>query len=177
MRSTTALMLVVFGVYSSGCSLIFTKGPQPEVKPPPPCTTDNNMPITDTVIASLSAVALVGGAILLASPAPQSCRGTWTCGWAEGFTGAGLVLGGLVGTAIFTPSAIVGYMRTADCRASLGLEPPKPASSPMPESSFLLAPQRGCPQAGDVPRLCSSAASWRSTVLARGDVTSRGGVP
>ena len=34
MRSASALlMLAVFGVANTGCSLIYTKGPQPEVQP------------------------------------------------------------------------------------------------------------------------------------------------
>ena len=48
MRSTTALlMLAVFGVANTRCSFIFTKGPQPEVQPPPPCTTGNAAPALD----------------------------------------------------------------------------------------------------------------------------------
>jgi hypothetical protein len=41
MRSAAALMLVVFGVSYVGCSLMLTKGPQPEVQPPPPGTTED----------------------------------------------------------------------------------------------------------------------------------------
>jgi len=165
MRSRVALMLVVFGVYNSGCSLIYTKGPQPGVQPPPPCTTDNTWPTTDTVLAAVSVAAVVAGTLLLTQKCPSG--GCTTEEVAGGFVGGGLALGGIVGTAIFTPSAIVGYMRTADCRASLEPKPQQPASTPLPPSSFLLVPRGGCRTVGDAPRSCSAVAldEARVTVL------------
>jgi len=169
MRSTAALILVVFGIYSTGCSLMFTKGPQPEVQPPPPCTTDNGWPIADTVLAALSVAAAVAGGVLMAD---YNSRPRTTCNpntdpfcalgnglsQAEQASGIGAVVLGVAGVLAFTPSAVVGFNRTAACRASLESKPHQTASSALPQSSFLLVPERGCPSLGDAPRNCSAVA-------------------
>ena len=88
--------------------------------------------------------------------APSSTRGA-----------RGTVIAGLVGTAVFVPSAITGFGRTYDCRAWLEANPqyaPQPAPS---TSSSLLVPARGCPSQGDAPLLCSSRASRDSSALVR----------
>ena len=174
MRSTAvALMLLVFVQTNAGCSLFLTKGPQPEVQPPPPCTTSNVAPALDTTAALLSAVVATAafastkscssGEIIFCS-SPDNIGGIWAiAGVSTAFA------------ALFTTSAIVGFNRTAVCRTSLGAE--SPASSPVPESSFLLVPERQCPMSGDAPRICSSAAPWGPSAVVLGDVTSRGGAP
>jgi len=67
MRSSVALLLMVSGLSGSGCSFIFTKGPQPELEPPPPCTTSNAAPTADAIIAGLGVVGLVAGVAVGAS--------------------------------------------------------------------------------------------------------------
>jgi hypothetical protein len=153
-RSTVALVLAVYGVSSTGCSLSFTKGPQPEVHPPPPCTTDNGAPIADTVLA-VSSVALATIPWIFYANAPRSDNSGIAL-----FAFWGSIIGGF-GAAIFTTSAVVGFNQTAACRTSLGLAYEQPASSPVPQSSFLLVPEGGCPMPGEAPRLCSSSALSR----------------
>jgi len=168
MRSTAALMLVVFGIYSTGCSLIFTKGPQPEVQPPPQCTTSNVAPALDTTAALLFA----GGAITSFYVAATPCEG-WPVpnipcsNQGEAGTYWALGAGAVALAALFTASAVVGFNRTAACTSSPGFEPHQPASSPLPQSSFLLVPQGGCPTPGDAPRSCSAVVldEARVTVL------------
>ena len=154
-------MLAVFGMANAGCSFIFTKGPQPEVQPPPPCTTSNTVPTVDAVIGGLGVVALVAGVVVAAEAASQPCSGFGCAG--EGAViaaGGGGALLGVVGAAVFIPSAIVGFNRTAACRASLEAKPQQPASPSPPQSSLLLVPPHGCPTAGGAPRMCSSAPPW-----------------
>ena len=155
MRSSVALMLLVYCFSTTGCSLLFTKGPQPEVKPPAPCTTSNVAPALDTTAAILTAAVMV-----TALTATGSCS---TTGWDFWCTNSSDAAGiwATVGisaalTALFTTSAVIGFNQTASCRTSLGLEPPPAAPAPLPESSFLLVPQRVCPTAGDAPRTCSA---------------------
>ena len=121
------------------------------MQPPPPCTTSYIHSIADTVLSAVS----VG-------------MTTWA---ATGFHAEkvrdGTVIAGLVGTAVFVPSAITGFGRTYDCRAWLEANPqyaPQPAPS---TSSSLLVPARGCPSQGDAPLLCSSRASRDSSALVR----------
>jgi|GEM_PF-2598924 len=183
MRSTAVgFILVVFVQANAGCSLIFTKGPQPEVQPPPPCTTDNGAPIADTVLAVASVAAVVGGALAYSEgkrQEQQGCGHEWFCGFGNQVGGGGLMVIGGLGILLFTPSAIVGFNRTADCRAWLAANPQyaPPPSPSSPESSLLLVPAQGCPTAGDVPRVCSAAAPWGPSAVALGDLPSRGGVP
>ena len=180
MRSAIALLILIALVQASaGCSLIFTKGPQPEVQPPPPCTTDNTAPTADTVLAVASVAAVVAGAVVYVNGTKQQGCGGWFCGFGEQVGGGGAMVAGVLGTLIFTPSAIVGFNRTAACRAWLETNPQyaPPLSPSPPESSLLVGPPQGCPTPGDAPRICSSAASWRPRAVVLGDVTSRGGAP
>jgi hypothetical protein len=162
-RTLLLALLVLHSGATAGCSFIQTKGPQPNVQPPPPCTTDNTWPNVDTGIAVVSVAALVGGAILVAQRPPASCSGQIFCGLEQGLTGVGLALGGLVGSAVFIPSAVTGYGRTADCRAWLAANPqfaPQPPPEPGPSSpSSFLVPAARCPSRGDAPLLCLSDAS------------------
>ncbi len=158
MRSTVALMLVVFGFSAAGCSLIYTKGPQPDVKPPPPCTTSNSFPTADAVLAAVSVAAVVAGAVVYASGTTKQCSGgEWFCGFSEQVGGGGAMVIGGITTLIFTPSAIVGYMRTADCRAWLEANPQYAPPPAPPESSTLAVSLPGCAAPGDAPRVCSAA--------------------
>ena len=155
MRTSALLMLAVFGVVNAGCSFIFTKGPQPEVQPPPPCTTGNAAPVLDTVAAVAVALPAVWSFAQAVSDCPWNvlggcspeARGAYWVGAGVGFALA----------ALYTTSAVVGFNRTAACRASQPPQPQEAAPSAQPESSFLLVPPHGCPPPGDAPRICSSA--------------------
>ena len=183
-RALWLLVAAVHGAVSTGCSLIHTKGPQPEVQPPPPCETSNNLPVADTVLAVASVGAVVAGSVVYSQNAHKSCGFDFGCAMTPG-AGIGLVVAGGVGTLVFVPSAIVGFMRTADCRAWLQANPqyapppsPPPPSPPPPPaetSSSLLVPVRTCPIQGDAPLLCSSRASWESSALVLN--ASSGGAP
>jgi len=181
MRSTAALlMLAVFGVASAGCSFIFTRGPKPDVQPPPPCTSDNTYPVADTVLAIVSAAAVVAGAVVYVNGTKQQGCGGWFCGFGEEISGGGAMVAGALGTLIFTPSAIVGFNRTAACRAWLEANPqyaPPPSPNP-PESSLFVMPPPGCPT-GDAPRICRSAGAGRpsAVVLAKLRLGSRAPEP
>ena len=177
-RPLWLLVVAVHGAASTGCSLIYTKGPQPEVQPPPPCTTSNGFPVADAVIAALGVAALTAGTVLFIDAASRKNCGADFC-LTEGFTGIGAFAVGVPVTAIFIPSAIIGFNRTAACRAWLEANPQyaPPPSPSTPTSSLLQVPTQGCPTSGDAPRICSSAASWRSSAVVLGDVTSRGGAP
>ena len=174
MRSTAvALMLLVFVQTNAGCSLFLTKGPQPEVQPPPPCTTSNVAPALDTTAALLSAVVATAafastkscssGEIIFCS-SPDNIGGIWQLRGCQHRVRCSL-----------HHVCHRGLQPDRCCRTSLGAE--SPASSPVPESSFLLVPERQCPMSGDAPRICSSAAPWGPSAVVLGDVTSRGGAP
>ena len=159
------LMVAVYGAASTGCSFIYTKGPQPEVQPPPPCTTDNWPQTTDTVMAAVSVASVVAGSLIYSQNAHKSCHGfDIYCAMAPA-AGIGLAVAGGVGTLVFIPSAIVGYSRTADCRAWLQANPQYAPPPPAETSSSLFAPVRTCPIQGDAPLLCSSRASRESSAL------------
>jgi hypothetical protein len=150
MRVTVALMMVaiaVDGAATTGCSLLYTKGPQPEMHPPPPCTTSNDAPIADTVFAVVSVGTVAGGLIAYKNG-----------DLGIGLLGAGGAILGGVGTLVFVPSAVVGYNRTAACRewVEKGVKSAPPAHPPArlpPRSSSLLEPP--CSSRGDAPLLCS----------------------
>ena len=167
MRSTAAAsMLALCAWASTGCSFVYTKGPQPELHPPPPCTTSNVHATADLVLATASVAALVAGSIVYAQGATSDCSGLGniSCGVEKG-AGIGAMVAGGIGTLVFVPSAIVGYNRTADCRAWLEANPqyaPEPA--PPTPSSFLV-PARRCPAAGDAPRICPAAPPLESSVF------------
>ena len=155
--------LVALAWVTSGCSLIFVKGPQPEVQPPPPCTAANDLPAADAVLAGLSMAALVAGAVVYVNGKSQEesgCSGRWFCGFGEEVGGAGAMIIGGIGTLVFTPSAIVGFNRTSACRASAKANPQPAPSPPVPAApASRLAPPRGCPSEGDAPRLCANVAA------------------
>ena len=161
------LLLLVAGAASTGCSFVYTRGPQPEVQPPPPCTTSNASPTADTALAVVSVGAVVAGSILYSQATKSNCSSgiaDISCNIEQG-AGIGAIIAGGVGTLVFVPSAIVGYNRTADCRAWLQANPeyvPQPAPS---TSSSLLVPTHTCPSRGDAPLLCSSGASRESSAL------------
>ena len=172
MRPIAALsLLAALAQTSTGCSFIYTKGPQPNLDPPPPCTASNSAPTADTVVAAASVVALVAGAIVAAT-ATSNCTGEMFCGLEQGVTGIGLIAGGAIGTAIFVPSAIVGYNRTADCRAWLKANPQyvpavEPPSAPLREAApSSLVPATSCPPDRDAPRVCALTTSRQSSMLA-----------
>jgi hypothetical protein len=127
-----ALLLPLVGALAmldSGCSLVFTRGPELDRQPPEPCTPSNGYAIADTALALLSVAAIVGGSIAVAqgSKPPSTSPG-------EALVGLGLIPAGVIGTAIFVPSAVVGYNRAAACRAWLQLPSPIVPSSPPPSS-------------------------------------------
>jgi len=130
-------------VACSGCSLVYTRGPQTGASPSPPepCTSSNGYAIADTVLAALSFAAAVGGTILVIDS--TKCPHPGTCefgGLGEGVTGLGLLGAGLVSTAIFTPSAVVGYNRAAACRAWEAMPSPLPpprSTNETTQGSFL----------------------------------------
>jgi hypothetical protein len=160
------LVISIHGAASTGCSLVYTKGPQPEVQPPPPCTTSNASPIADTVLAAVSVGAVVAGSILYAD-ASHNASCSFLCfsglNQAEEYGGVGAIILGGIGTTVFTISVVNGYGRTADCRAWLEANPqytPQPATS-----SSLLVPAGRCHPRGDAPLLCSSTVSWESSAV------------
>lgn len=157
MRAVLRVSLAVLVLGGSpGCSLIFTKGPEPEVHPPPECTTSVTAPVWDTVLA-VASVALATASVVAA--APNSCSGAPSVD-GNAFCGinklAWFPAGGFAATGIlFTASAVVGYSRTGACRASLelqGLPREPPASTPA------TSVEPPCTPLGDAPRSCHSVA-------------------
>jgi hypothetical protein len=149
-----SLAMLILGV-SSGCSLIFTKGPQPEMHPPTGCTSSVGAPVADTVLATASVV-LLGLGVAAIADSSSSCTGEF-CGIGNGAgqaVGVGAVIVGALSGILFTTSAVVGYQRTSACRASL--EPD--ALLPRPTASLLPAPLvEACAQVDDAPRVCQAA--------------------
>jgi len=145
-------------VASPGCSFIFTKGPEPEVHPPPQCTTSVAAPAVDTVMIAASVALVVAGAATAAS----SCTAGFGLNFC-GLKGAGLgaILLGAVSGVVFTSSAVVGFNRTSACRASLepnALPPPGPV---IPATSlFPASPTKACAPMGDAPRVCTNPTTW-----------------
>jgi hypothetical protein len=148
----TALPLLVT---SSACSLIFTKGPQPEVHPPPECTTSVDAPVMDTVLATASLTLLGLGVAEAATSCPAGPHvGGDYCGLPQAAGWLGIAVGTALG-ALFISSAVVGYQRTSACRASL--EPN--AMLPQPKPSLLPAtPFDACVAVSDEPRVCPRVA-------------------
>ena len=140
---------------SSGCSLIYTRGPQPEVRPPPECTASVAAPVTDTVLATLS-VALFGlgvlgtGAVFASGTTAVSCPVSGcnnNLGLALALSGSAVLVGAALGT-LFTVSAVNGYQRTAACRASQAPDARQPSTG-----AHLLVPE-DCFERGTAPRTC-----------------------
>jgi hypothetical protein len=153
LRTALATLLVVA---SPGCSLIFTKGPEPEVQPAPQCTTSNTAPIADTVLATGATTFSVLGIVLATTPCPP---GSWGCYNSIGWVGAA-AYGALA--ILFTASAYTGYTRTKACRASLVVDAVPSPGALAPETSFLaLPPTPDCLDGRDAPRACALAPSSR----------------
>jgi hypothetical protein len=157
LRISLAIVALVAG---PGCSLIFAKGPQPEVYPPPECTSSVAAPVADTGIAATSfALAVAAAAVAAPGCPPPNPGGSELCGfnklaWFPAGAAAAL-------SVLFTASAVVGYQRTSACRDSLA-----PDARPLPgpvvpgTSSLLDSPGQGCARVGDAPRVCTNAAPW-----------------
>ena len=68
-RLAAVPMLAAFTVASGGCSLVYTRGPQPSASSstsqPEPCTSTNGYAIADTVLAAVFFTALAGGTVAL----------------------------------------------------------------------------------------------------------------
>jgi hypothetical protein len=147
--SLAALVLAV----SPGCSLIFTKGPEPEVNPPPECTTSVVAPAVDTVMVAASVALVIAGVSTVSSQCTSGFSLNF-CGLNQG-VGLGAVIAGALSGVLFTTSAVVGFNRTSACRASLepnALPPPAPV---VPATSlFPASPTKACAPMGDAPRLC-----------------------
>ena len=83
-------------------------------------------------------------------------------------TGGGMIILGAIGARLFIPSAVVGYNRTAACRAWVeGGSKPVPATPRQagdPRGSWLLVPAE-CSSRGDAPLVCFSKSS-KATALA-----------
>jgi len=145
-----------------GCSLIFTKGPQPELQPPPECTSSVAAPVADTVLATLS-IALFGlgvtGAVAsLYGGAAVSCPVSGCNNGSEGVAFVGslsaLALGAAMG-ALFITSAVNGYEKTSACRASVEAN----ALLPRPKALlFPASPAEACEAVRDAPRVCPGLA-------------------
>ena len=152
--------LLVQGAVSTGCSLLFTKGP------PPPCTTENDLPRADTALLVASvALAVAGGAI---ARNPQTCTESW-CGLGGGATGGGMLIAGGIGSVVFASSAIVGYNRTAGCREAeengLHAQHPPPGARQGVTVALGVVPAPQCSSRGDAPLVCFSKSS-KATALA-----------
>jgi hypothetical protein len=157
LRISLATLMLIAG---PGCSLILTKGPDPELHPPPECTTSVAAPVADTVIAAAS-LALAVAAAVVAAPGcpPPNQGGSEFCGFNKL---AWFPAGAAAATAIlFTTSAAVGYQRTSACRASLDPNALPPRGPVAPVTSLHPAsPVEACPPVGDAPRVCTKATTW-----------------
>jgi hypothetical protein len=151
-------LAALFVVASPGCSLIFTKGPQPELHPqryadlhgttPLECTASVAAPVVDTTLAVVSFALLGLGVAGAATHDQPNCE--FLCGTEQAFGWVAVIVGAAMG-ALFTYSAVVGYQRTSACRASL--EPN--ALLPQPRASLLPAsPADACGAMDDAPRAC-----------------------
>lgn len=139
-----------------GCSLILTKGPEPELHPPPECTTSAAAPVVDTILAATAVALAVAG---FASTSPSCSSNDFGCGIGKG-TGEALGVAGAALGVLFGVSAGVGYGRTSACRASLGpgYVPAPTQLTPAPEASLWPpTPSPGCALQGDAPRVCTLA--------------------
>jgi hypothetical protein len=140
-------------VASPGCSLILTKGPQPELHPPPECTSSVAAPVVDTVLAALS-FTLLGLGVAAETEASAPCKGEFCSlnGISQGAGWIAIAAGAATGI-LFTTSAVVGYQRTSACRASQ--EP----NALLPQARTLLlpvSPAKACAPLDDAPRVCRS---------------------
>jgi hypothetical protein len=156
-----ALVLAMYGAAGTGCSLLFTKGP------PPPCTTENDIPRVDTALLVASvALAVAGGAI---ARNPQTCTESW-CGLGGEATGTGMLIAGGIGSVVFASSAIVGYGRTARCREAEENDARHPHPRALSSGTSLpsLLPSADCSGRGDAPRVCTSGTGLSGKVILAG---------
>jgi hypothetical protein len=157
LRISVATLILIT---SPACSLIFTKGPQPETKPAPECTTSVAAPVADTVLATASVV-LLGLGVAAIADATAPCKGEAFCGIGSGAgeaVGIGAILVGALSGTLFTTSAVFGYQRTSACRASLEPNALPPSAPAIPATSLLpTAPSEACTRVSDVPRVCARA--------------------
>jgi hypothetical protein len=127
------------------------------MQPPPPCTSSNEAPIADSVLAAASVGAIVGGGIVANNT--KDCGG-FPCGAVNGLTGDGMIILGGIGTLLFVSSAITGYGRTAACRDWLEGGGKSVSATPSriswPAGSWLVVPPSGCSNQGDAPLICAS---------------------
>jgi hypothetical protein len=158
-------LATLFLVASPGCSLILTKGPEPEVHPPPECTTSVAAPVTDTILAATSVALAIAGLAAASSSCPSTGQ-FGNCGLGQG-SGEIVGIGGAALGVLFGVSAGLGYARTSACRTSLapGYLPPPTQLAPAPETALWpMLPSPGCLPTGDAPRLCALKAptevSW-----------------
>ena len=158
-------LAAVFVAALPGCSLILTKGPQPELHPPPECTTSVAAPVVDTVLAALS-FTLLGLGVAAETESSAPCTGEFCSlnGIGQGSGWIAIAAGAATGI-LFTTSAVVGYQRTSACRASL-----EPNSLlPRPRASLLPAlPVEACGGVGDAPRTCRAFARRDHSPVASG---------
>jgi hypothetical protein len=164
LRMSLAALLVAT---MPGCSLIFTRGPQPELHARPECTESVAAPVVDTVLAALS-VTLLGLGIAAEAESSTPCTGEFCSlnGIGQGSGWIAIAAGAATGI-LFTTSAVVGYQRTSACRASL--EPN--ALLPRPKASLLpVSPGEACAAVGDAPRTCPGLARRDESPVGRGRV-------
>lgn len=135
-----------------GCSLIFTRGPDPEAQPPPECTTSVAAPVADTVLAAASLGLVVAG---LTQPAPKCQPGEFLCGLGQQTSWAAAVIIGAVTGVLFTSSAVVGYVRTSACSKFMEKQGSSPSTPVEPPKSLLKhGSVQACEAVGDAPRAC-----------------------
>jgi len=147
-----------------GCSLILTRGPEPEGRETQECTTSNAGPIADTVVAFLASSVMVLG-VVEASQTQGACDPAKDplCELGRGINGASWVAAavGAATTALFTASAVVGYERTSACRSLVGPmpSPARGASAASTPPDQVVRAEAAlplpCPGARDAPRLCA----------------------
>jgi hypothetical protein len=138
-----------------GCSLIFTRGPDPEAKPPPECTTSVAAPVVDTVLAVGSFALLGVGIAELGTTCQPNGFDFCSIGQATGWVA---VIAGAVTGILFTSSAAVGYTRNSACRSFMDTRGPSPPTPVEPPKSLLKhGSAQACEAVGDAPRACPRA--------------------
>jgi hypothetical protein len=149
-KGALALLLA----HTTGCSLVFVKGPP--VHPVGPadaslaCTTSRAAPIADVVAGGVASV--LGLGLLVGSGASASCAG-FGCVGSEAAresaraVGPVLLAAGLVGVL----SGVVGFQRTSECRAAGAMRLPQAATWRPTQDRLPLRPSE--PGAGTDRRL------------------------
>lgn len=118
-------------IAATGCSAIGVRGPAPRdprvvAASPPPCTTDRDLPVVDTVFAV--GTGALGVAWLVDGWTELHARNTDTCGTC----GAQLTFGIIVTSiaSIWAASAYAGFGRTSACRAAVASYRPPGRGAP-----------------------------------------------